>query len=124
CRARAARASLAGGWAPPAAQGRGEHRTIPSRPTTTTATLLPGEFTSGDLADFVGLPVGSHNTSAQNTSPANQIGGFGAGGVTSYSVYQVNLGSQTLTANGATCQAGGPGPGVVSGCSPLMTVSS
>src|SRR5262249_2920717 len=49
----------------------------------TTASLLPGEFTSGDLANFVGLPGG-----AGNTSPANPFGGFGAGGVTSYSVYQ------------------------------------
>jgi hypothetical protein len=84
----------------------------------TTATLLPGEFTMGDLADFVGLPGG-----AKNTSPANPIGGFGAGGVTSYSVYQANLGTQTLTANGATCN-GDKGGGVVSGCNPQLFVST
>jgi len=39
-------------------------------------------------------------------------------------VYQANLGSQTLTANGATCDSGGPGPGVVSGCNPLLTISA
>ena len=83
-----------------------------------TGTLLPGEFTSGDLADFVGLPGGS-----KNTSPANPIGGFV--GASSYSVFQVNLGTQTLTANGATCQAGPPASaGVVSGCNPLLNITA
>jgi hypothetical protein len=80
----------------------------------TTGTQLAGTFNSGDLADFLGLPGG-----AGNTSPANPIGGFGAGGVTSYTVFQVNLGTQTLTANGATCQAG-----VVTGCNPLLNITS
>jgi hypothetical protein len=109
---------------PTAAQVPGANPTITGTSTNTgaintTAALLPGEFTSGDLANFVGLPGG-----AGNTSPANPIGGFGAGGVTSYSVYQANLGTQTLTANGATCEAGGPGPGVVSGCNPLLSITS
>lgn len=73
----------------------------------TTGTLLPGVFNSGDLANFVGLPV---------ASPANPIGGFV--GASSYSVFQVNLGTQTLTANGPTCQAG-----VVSGCNPLLSIT-
>jgi len=110
---------------PTAAQVPGANPTITGTSTNTgaintTATLLPGEFTSGDLANFVGLPGG-----AGNTSPANPIGGFGAGGVTSYSVYQANLGTQTLTANGSTCQAGPPASaGVVTGCNPLLTISS
>jgi hypothetical protein len=75
-----------------------------------TTTLLAGEFHTGDLSDFVGITP---------ASPANPIGGFGAGGVTSYSVYQADLGTQTLTANGATCQAG-----VISGCNPLLNVTA
>ena len=99
---------------PTAEQVAGANPSITTGGTTTTATLHSGEFNSGDLATFLGI----------SASPNNPIGGFGAGGVNSYSVYQVNLGTQTLTANGPTCEAGGPGPGVVSGCSPLMTVSS
>jgi hypothetical protein len=84
----------------------------------TTGTLLPGVFNSGDLADFVGLPGGSGNT-----NPANMIGGFL--GATSYDVYQVNLGTQTLTQNGSTCQAGPPASaGVVSGCNPLLNITT
>ena len=79
-----------------------------------TTSLHSGEFNSGDLGSFLGI----------SASPNNPIGGFGAGGVTSYSVYSANLGTQTLTANGPTCDAGGPGPGVVSGCLPKLNVSS
>ena len=104
---------------PTAAQVPGANPTITGTSTNTgainvTATLHSGEFSSGDLATFLGI----------SASPNNPIGGFGAGGVTSYSVYSANLGTQTLTANGATCEAGGPGPGVVSGCNPLLSVSS
>jgi hypothetical protein len=77
----------------------------------TIGTLLPGVFNSGDLADFVGLPGGSGNT-----SPANPIGGFL--GASSYSVFQVNLGTQTLTKNGPTCQ-----DNVVSGCNPFLNIT-
>jgi hypothetical protein len=58
-----------------------------------TAPTLVGEFTSGDLATFLGISM---------TSPANPFGGFQVGldsSVTSFSVYTVNAGTQTL--NGA-----------------------
>jgi len=100
---------------PTAEQVAGANPSITTGGTTTTATLHSGEFNSGDLATFLGI----------SASPNNPIGGFGAGGVTSYSVYQVNLGTQTLTANGSTCQAGPPASaGVVTGCNPLLTISS
>ena len=78
-----------------------------------TTSLHSGEFNSGDLGSFLGI----------SASPNNPIGGFV--GASSYSVFQVNLGTQTLTANGATCQAGPPASaGVVSGCLPKLNVSS
>lgn len=55
-----------------------------------TATLFSGTpWTSGKLDTYLGI----------SASPNNPIGAFGAGGVTGYYVYQVNLGTQTLGGN-------------------------
>ena len=52
-----------------------------------TASLLSGNFTSGQLDAFLGI----------SASPTNPIGSFEAGGFTSYEVYKFDLGTQTIT---------------------------
>jgi hypothetical protein len=55
-----------------------------------TATLFSSTpWTSGKLDDYLGI----------SASPNNPIGAFGAGGVSGYFVYQLNLGTQTLGGN-------------------------
>lgn len=55
-----------------------------------TATLFSiTPWTSGKLDSYLGI----------SASPNNPIGAFGAGGVTGYFVYQLNLGTQTLGGN-------------------------
>ena len=55
-----------------------------------TATLFSHTpWTSGPLDAYLGI----------SASPNNPIGAFGAGGVTGYDVYQVDLGTQTLGGN-------------------------
>jgi hypothetical protein len=56
-----------------------------------TATLFsPNSWSSGQLDAYLGI----------SASPANPIGAFGAGG-SSYDVFQVNLGTQTLSGTGS-----------------------
>jgi PEP-CTERM motif len=55
-----------------------------------TATLFNNTaWTSGQLDSYLGI----------SASPANPIGAFGAGGISGYFVYQLNLGTQTLGGN-------------------------
>jgi hypothetical protein len=55
-----------------------------------TATLFSGTpWTSGKLDSYLGI----------SASPNNPIGAYGAGGVTGYFVYQLDLGTQTLGGN-------------------------
>jgi hypothetical protein len=55
-----------------------------------TATLFSSTpWTSGQLDSYLGI----------SASPTNPIGAYGAGGVTGYFVYQVDLGQQTLGGN-------------------------
>jgi hypothetical protein len=56
-----------------------------------TATLFsPTPWSSGQLDAYLGI----------SASPANPIGAYGAGG-SSYDVYQVNLGTETLSGTGS-----------------------